>query len=62
MLATKVAKFYSRISTGENNDEFFELRITNKYLIINTLKTLKLQNNYLYPLIINFVLHFILFQ
>lgn len=42
MLATKVAKFYSRISTGENNDEFFELRITNKYLIINTLKTLKL--------------------
>lgn len=42
MLATKVAKFYSRISTGGNIDELFDLRITNKQLIINTLQILKL--------------------
>lgn len=62
MLRTKVAKFYSRISTDGNIDELFELRITNKKLTINTLQILKLQNNCFYSLIINFVLHFILFQ
>lgn len=41
MLRTKVAKFYSRISTDENNDKFFDLRITNKQLIINALQTIK---------------------
>ena len=62
MLRAKVAKFYSRISTDDNNDEFFDLRITNKTLIINRLQTIKLMNNCLFTLIINFVVHFILFQ